>query len=51
MMTVEDLEDFLKTHQTQNGAEMQILYEMLEKQSPDGKLDDDFTIMKVNLKR
>jgi PAS domain S-box-containing protein len=51
MMTIEDLEDFLKTHQTQNGAEMQNLYDMLEKHSPDGKLDDDFTIMKVNFKK
>jgi len=51
MMTIEDLEDFLISHQTRDGTEIQKLYEKQEKQNPEGKLDDDFTLMKVNIRR
>ncbi|MFC2115781.1 SpoIIE family protein phosphatase [Bacteroidota bacterium] len=50
MMSIQDMESFLSTHQNEQGKEMDTLYEKLVKLNREGKLEDDFTILKVNMR-
>ena len=50
MMSIGDLEDFLSTHQNEQGDEIEALYEKLATLNQEGKLEDDFTILKVNIR-
>ncbi len=50
VMSIEDLEDFLSTHQNEQGNEIDTLYEKLAKLNQEGKLEDDFTMLKVNIR-
>ena len=49
MMSIGDLEDFLSAHQNIQGNEIDSLYEKLVKLNQDGKPDDDFTMLKINI--
>jgi len=49
MMTLEDLEDYLAEHYSEDGEEIGKLYEQLVRQNQQGNLEDDFTMLKVNI--
>ena len=49
MMCLEDLENMLSSHQNERGSEFDTLYEQLIQMNPEGKLEDDFTMLKVNI--
>jgi sigma-B regulation protein RsbU (phosphoserine phosphatase) len=48
-MSIGDLENFIGTYQNEQGDEIEALYEKLTKLNQEGKLEDDFTILKVNI--
>jgi PAS domain S-box-containing protein len=50
-MSIGDLENFIGTYQNEQGDEIEALYEKLTKLNQEGKLEDDFTILKVNIRR